>query len=375
MAGSVSAEQGRTQGPVSVFSIALLVLMAVALVFLVVVQNVSSLSDYFGSTTLRIITDIALVVILVLFAAYMLLRSSQYRKRLEAMVNRLQRSNTLLQALNAIQSSANATLDVQRLLDVSLEAVMPLISSAGTIFIIDESAARLVPRASYGTGMPLSDVPGFAVGEGAVGGVAASGRPVVEEDGAGGVAGRSPGRVPATRLVLPIRASNKITGVLVATCGKSAYTSEEKTLLHAVAEVLGNSITNAKLYSLTRRALDATKRAQGYMESLVNEAAIGVLTVDDRGVIMIANAEAERFLGSSLRDHLGKGTSDVLGGLGESGLALARGFQGCLESRQSYQIDRPTGGDPAGATARVDIFPLFAQAGDLIGAAAIIIPP
>jgi PAS domain-containing protein len=361
---------GRTETerkPVSIFSLILLILMIVVILFLVLVQNVDRFSDFFGNMTFKIIFDVALVLGLVLFAAYIFTRSADYNKRLEGMVDRLQKSNMLLQVLNDIQSSANANLDAQGLLEASLEAVMPLTSSLGTIYILDEDTGRLVPRARYGTETPLHELPDFGVGEGIVGMVAQSGEPVEDTGGEG--ASRRAGMV---RYALPVKAGNRIMGVMVAGTTKGFYTDEEKTLLQAVSEVLGNSLTNAKLYNLTRRALDTTKKTQGYLESFINEARMGVLVLDERGMVMIINQEAERFLGTQHKDLLGHNAIEVLRGLDTRGEQLARGFQGCFREGQGFQYSQPIYDDPATQTVLINVFPLFREKGELIGAAATI---
>lgn len=360
-------EEKRQRQPVSIFSLLLLVLMILVILFLVLVQNVDRFSDFFGNTTFKIIFDVALILGLGLFAAYIFTRSAEYNKNLEAMVDRLQTSNMLLQALNSIQARANANLDAQGLLEESLETVMPLISSLGTIYTIEEEPSRLVPRARYGTDTPMHDLPDFGVGEGIVGMVAQSGQPIEDSGGEGSSAGTG-----MIRYALPVKAGNRLVGVMVAGTTKGSYSEEEKTLLHAVAEVLGNSLTNAKLYNLTRRALDTTKKTQGYLESFVREARMGVLVLDERGAVMIVNEEAERFLGVQQRDILGRNAMDVLGGMETRGQQLLQCFQSCFKDKLGMQFTEPVYDDSGNQTVLVNVFPLFREKGELIGAAATI---
>jgi len=351
--------------PVSVFSLVLLILMIVVIIFLVLVQNVDSFSEFFGGTTFKIIFDIAIVAGLVLFAAYLFTRSSEYNRRLESMVDRLQKSNMLLEVLNSIQENANTNLDAQDLLERSLEAVMPLTSSLGTIYILDEDSSRLEPRARYGTDTPLRDLPDFAIGEGIVGMVAQSGEPI-EDKGEGS---RRSGMV---RYALPIKSGNRVVGVIVAGTTKGMYSEEEKTLLQAVSEVLGNSLTNAKLYNLTRRALETTRKTQGYLESFIHEARMGVLVLDERGAVMIVNQEAGTYLGAEKNDLQGRNALEALDALGARGQDMARGFRECYREKQSSHYTQPVYDDTTMQTAVVNIFPLFREGGELIGAAATI---
>ncbi len=364
---------GGNAGQASRTSILLLTLMAVTVALLIAVQNIGSLADYFGGTTSKIITDVALLLLLALYACYVFIRSARSRRELEAMVERLQRSNLILKILNSIQSSANSTLDVQKLLEISLDAVMPLTSSRGAIYLLDESGSRLKAAASHGMSVLLRDMPEFSLGEGAIGKVAASGEPLEKMVGAPQARGKNPRDRAETRIFLPIKAGNKMVGVLCSSTAKGPYTEEERTMLHAVAEVLGNSLTNAKLYGITRRALDTTRKTQSYLESFVREAGIGVLILDEEGKILIANGGAETFLRIPLNDIKGCRATDLLTSLGPRGQALAQGFEACYTSKQGAHFMQQIDEDPLRPAAHVSTFPLFGGKGELIGSAATIV--
>jgi hypothetical protein len=359
------------KGPVNTFSIILLILIIVIFAFLILIQNVDRFSEYFGGTTSKIITAVALLLLIGLFAVYIIQRGMEYRNNLELMVERLQRSNDLLQVLNNIQSAANATLDAQILLQQVLDEVMPLTSSLGTIYLISEETSRLRPRASYGTDVPLDNLPDFPVGEGMVGRVAQSGEPLMDRASPGRGRDNLPAgnRPSMTRLALPIKAGNKVMGVMVTGTAKGDYSEEEMTLLHTVTEVLGNSLTNAKLYDITRRALDSSKRSQQYMDSFVHEAKIGMLVLDGNGVVMIANREAEKYLHVEIRDLLGKDVFVSLDGLGPRGQHLAQAFRSALEDKTAARFKHTLDEEPSRPYMTVSAFPLFNKQGDIIGSA------
>jgi PAS domain S-box-containing protein len=174
------------------------------------------------------------------------------------------------------------------------------------------------------------------------------------------------------RYALPINAGNRLVGVMVAGTTKGLYSDEEKVLMHAVAEVLGNSLTNAKLYNLTRRALDTTKKTQGYLESFIREARMGVLVLDERGAVMIINQEAERFLGVQQRDIMGQNAMDMLRGRQGRGQQMIQGFQSCFKEKLGVQYTEPVYDESDSQTVLINVFPLFREKGELIGAAATI---
>ena len=351
--------------PVGVFSIALLVLMLLATVFLILVQNVDQFSQYFGGTLAKIATDVALVAFVAIFAGYIFVRAGQYHKKLEMMLEKVQKSNMRLQVLNEIQSSANVDMDADRLLRESLDSAMPLTSAMGTIYLLDESSSKLKARASYGMDIGLDKIPEYDVGEG-IAGKAAAYAETIEDQSA------TQDAVMA-RIAIPIKAGNKVSGVLMAATRKGSYSEEEKTLLHAVSEVLGNSLVNARLYDITRRALDNSRRTQNYLESFILEAKMGVLVVDANGMVLIANREAERYLNLQARDILGKDAFETLNSIGGRGNLLTQAFKSCFANHLGAQFADSMNDNHETIVLTVNVFPLFDGKQELIGAAATVI--
>lgn len=365
----------KSTSPVGIFAIMLLLLMLMATIFLILIQNVDEFSQYFGGTMLKIATDVALVAFLALFAGYIILRGGQYRKNLEIMVERLQKSNNILQVLNAIQSSANAHMNAERLLQESLEAIMPITSSIGTIYLLEDNTARLKPWASYGMDLSLDSIPEYNMGEG-IAGKAAAYVQTVEDETAHSKSETGEGSTPGkgmTRIAIPITAGNKVLGVLMAATMKGSYSDEEKTLLHAVTDVLGNSLVNARLYDITRRALDNSKRSQSYLESFILEAKMGVLVIDSNGMVLIANREAERYLNLEARDILGKDAFETLNALEWRGNLLVQAFKSCFVDGLGAQFNDSIDDDQETMAVTVNVFPLFKEKQELIGAAATVV--
>jgi nitrogen fixation/metabolism regulation signal transduction histidine kinase len=129
-------------------------------------------------------------------------------------------------------------------------------------------------------------------------------------------------------------------------------------------------LTNSKLYDITRRALDNSRKTQGYLESFIMEAKIGVLVIDDGGMVLIANHEAENYLHIQYKDIMGKNAFDILGASQWRGQRLAQAFTSCLADKSSLQYSHPLEDDPASLAADINVFPLFKEKEELIGAAA-----
>lgn len=360
-------EEGREElrRPVSLLSIILLFLIIAVTVFLVIIQNVDRFSDFFGSTTLRIMTDLGLLAFILLFAAYIFTRNSAYHRRLESLVHRLRKSNQLLQALNTVQSKANSTLDMDELLETAVSEVMPLVSSIGIVYLLDEEKGLLVPQATYGIDSPVEKLPGFPMGEGIVGKAAQSRRIIVDQSSAGG----EPSAITA-RMAVPISAGNKLMGVMVAGKRDGGFPEEEQTLMHAICEVLGNSLTNAKLYQITRRALDMSRKNLAYLESFINAASAGIVIVDEVGNVFLVNREAENLLGLSRKEMVGKNLRNFFGGEHGPRKRMAENLEECLKGGNRMQWRE--NGDEGVPPCTIDLFPISREEGKVMGAAMII---
>jgi hypothetical protein len=362
-------------GPVSTVSIVLILLMLAVTVFLFLIQNIDRFSSYFGGTLYKVIFDVALTLLFFLLIIYIFHRSSSYSRKLEGIVERLRQSNTMLQVLNAIQSNANATLESHALLDESLASVMPIVSGIGIVYLFDEGESYLLPRACFGIDAALESLPRYSLGEGLVGRSAELGQPLEEGSEAAGAARAEGGgaKSPMYRIALPIKTGSKVIGSMMAGRQGQAFTPEEKILLHATAEVLGNSLTNAKLFDITQRALDTTRRTQNYLESLLREGQIGALVLDEKGAILYINVLAEAYLEAQGSDIRGKNYKEALAGLGWRGQRLIQAIEGCLDQRVGAQFNHPLNDDPESLLMLIRVFPLFEEKGDFIGAAATLI--
>jgi len=360
------------RAPVRASSVIILSLMLMVIIFLILMQNIDIFSEYFGSTIYKIIFDAALVTLVILLLVYFLLRNSSYHKELEEMVRRLEASNLLLQVLNNIQSSANATLDSVKFLQESLQTVMARLSSQGVIYMLDEETSRLKPCIFYGEDINSDNLRDYEMGEGIIGQVAQSGKAVDAEFALPqeGKRTRNFDENSGSYMALPIRTGNKVVGVLFVESARKVLTPEEATLLAAVSEVMGNSLTNSKLYDITKRALDNSRKIQAYMESFIMDLRIGVMVIDDIGTVLITNKGAQNYLQLQANEILKKNIHQVLDSSGWRGHRLLQGFQSCLTEKRGIQYSHPLEDDPSSLAMEVNIFPIFKGKDELTGAAA-----
>jgi len=103
---------------------------------------------------------------------------------------------------------------------------------------------------------------------------------------------------PASLVMVPLVARGKFLGMLVAgNLEEHTYTIDEKRLLDGLGELASMAITNAELYRIARKTLDALSRERGVAGSVLEEMVAGVITADARGRIGTFNREAQRLTG------------------------------------------------------------------------------
>jgi GAF domain-containing protein len=149
---------------------------------------------------------------------------------------------------------ALTTLDLDDVLDSiaenALEAARAEISS---VYLLDRGSQSLVPRSVRGIRQEELEQASFAMGEGTIGMVAASGAPLLVPDTA-----QDPAFVPKSEaaerihstLTVPLAAKGRVIGTLE-TCNKvggEGFTDTDQRLLSAFADQAAIAIENARLY-------------------------------------------------------------------------------------------------------------------------------
>jgi GAF domain-containing protein/anti-sigma regulatory factor (Ser/Thr protein kinase) len=175
----------------------------------------------------------------------------------------LQRRSVQLQAASEVARDATGTLDVQKLLDETVQRISERFDfyHAG-VFLMSREGERVTLRAASSESgrRMLEDGHSLAVGEeGIVGHVADSGeRLVVLDVGREAALFVNPG-LPDTRseIALPLVSRGRIIGVLdVHSAQPSMFTEEDVAALQTMADQLAHAIDNARLYESIKRHVE-----------------------------------------------------------------------------------------------------------------------
>jgi GAF domain-containing protein/CheY-like chemotaxis protein len=220
-----------------------------------------------------------------------------------------------LHSLTRLAQSLAGTLALDEVLQRVVEAGVAVFgSSVCRLWLLDEEGRYLSLRAHAGTRTEATGVTRLAVGDGVVGRVAATGRPLTLLDATTDPRVRNRERILAEGLVsvaaVPVVAGDRVLGVLsVAVRERHEYSPDELALLGSLATYAAIAIDNARLF-----AEEQARRSQLAALLEVNKK-IG--TTESREALLTAIAEeAARLLDvDNAGFRLVEGDELVLGGL------------------------------------------------------------
>ncbi|MDD5095379.1 MAG: PAS domain S-box protein [Dehalococcoidia bacterium] len=192
--------------------------------------------------------------------------------------------NRELAALNAIAETINKSLDLDEILGHALDKVLELLGiEHGGVYLLNDDAEHLALRISRGSsGGLLGTIPTVKIGEGILGVVAQSGKPVFVEsisesvtligDHAQAVQGREQG---GSMMCLPLETRGKVLGVMfVMTDKERTFTPEERKLLVTIAHEISTAAENTQLLGMESRALaleEADRLRAAFLASISHE--------------------------------------------------------------------------------------------------------
>ena len=171
------------------------------------------------------------------------------------------RLNQELSILNAISHVVNQSIDLDEILNRSLDKIMEMteVRSAG-FYLLDEQKNDLVyvTHRGFSKGF-VKGMKRIKLGEGATGEVAQSGEPQFIDDYPG-----HPGAIPLaieeglkSIVVVPLKSRDKVYGTLnIARKEFHQFTPFEKSLFTAISQIIGGAIERAFLYSENVKRLE-----------------------------------------------------------------------------------------------------------------------
>ena len=244
-------------------------------------------------------------------------RMALERKQMEEEV---WRHNEKLAALNAIAIMVNSSLDLQQILDQTLDKVLEITKmEVGSLYLTDPQTEELVLSTYKSVSKEFGDqVRTFKLGESIVGLAAQSGKPIVADDLTGDP------RVTTTLVsgegirslaAIPMKSKNKVQGMInMASYTCHSFTNEEIDFYTAIANQIGVAIENARLYEAVQRELTERKQTEEKLQFTrfsLDHAADTMVCVGHDGRFIDINDAFCRFAGYSREELLSMTVHDI----------------------------------------------------------------
>lgn len=221
-----------------------------------------------------------------------------------------------LATLHAIASQVNQTLDLDQILNNSLEMLARIVQAehASILLTEEDNPSLLVTRAILDTKLSSDNVVRFAIGQGIAGWVAQHGQTVLVNDVSQderwiSIPGSTRKR-EGSMIAVPLFVQGEVIGVMTLSHSRTHFFNEGHVrLLNACAGAIAIGINNANLfrmisaeaerrYELLDRQQKETSQIAAILQSLLD----GVIVCDLYGSVLSANQAASRILHRPLEE-------------------------------------------------------------------------
>jgi len=220
------------------------------------------------------------------------------------------RLNQELSILNAIGQVVNQSIDLDEIVNRSLDKIMEMteVRSAG-FYLLDEQSNDLVYVAHRGfSKVFLKGMKRIKLGEGATGEVAQSGEPQFIDDYPG-----YPGAIPLaieeglkSIVVVPLKSRDKVYGTLnIARKEFHQFTPFEKNLFTAIGQIIGGAIERAFLYSENVKRLEEQKTLFAVSQEIASKLELQMILqkIMEKAVELLEGEAGEVVLWDSRRQN------------------------------------------------------------------------
>lgn len=209
----------------------------------------------------------------------------------------LHRQNCDLTALNEVSQVVSGSLNLDDILIQALEKILAVLATeAGEIFLVDESSKTLVYKVHRGLfAEAFQTVTHFPIGDGIPGVVASTGEPVIITDLTQEPRFKRQAVIAQgirTMASVPLRAANRVVGVMNVADRRKVYIPAELRLLTAIGNQIGMAVENAKLFAQSEKTL-------GYLNAVIESSGDAIITTDLDGHVQSWNPGAEHIYGWS----------------------------------------------------------------------------
>lgn len=282
--------------------------LVLAIVFVVIaialfsVTNLAVLRNYLQGEAIFWVMRVGLAVMVASLITYLIVREMVNRRYADRIVAQMTEANRRLRLLLAAGQEMGSTLELPEILEKMLTYTFAVTGAdMGAVYLWDKTAGNLVLGLVKGVDQGKVIFKQLPMGKGLMG-EAARAREMMVFDTTESLDERDNvffgAAEPASQVLVPLVARGKFVGMLVTgTNEPHRYTDDETRMLEGFAELSSLAITNAELYRIARKSLDALARERGITGSVLEQMVAAVMTCDAKGRVSVFNGEAQRLTG------------------------------------------------------------------------------
>ena len=247
-----------------------------------------------------------------------LLELEAAQKELKQHIQVIEKDEQRLATLNAVSNLVNQSLELQYILNAATDKVIEVMGmDAALVFLWDKKAQELVLGVYGGVSEEFAaGVRRMGLGEGFNGLVAQTGEPMVVEDAS---QDRRLTREVVKReglksqLIVPLKSKGEVVGTLcVAKRERRQFLSDEVDLLSSIANQIGISIENARLYEDERKVAEQLRISEKTYRDLFDNASDAILVHDLEGRVLAANPAVAKLVGYDREALIGRMVQEFL---------------------------------------------------------------
>jgi PAS domain S-box-containing protein len=196
------------------------------------------------------------------------------------------RERTLV-ALDRISEAALGTEDLDTFLERLLRVVLETTESVDSVTLLLCEGEVLRARASVGLEEPVAEGLSVRMGEGFSGKIAAERRPLEMRSAAG--------RGARVLYGVPLIAGDELIGVAhMGSITAFEFSNEDKLLFRAMVSRASALLVQTRLAMREREAREAMRTGEELLRLVIEQSGDAIIVTDERGVLRVFNAEAER---------------------------------------------------------------------------------
>lgn len=287
---------------VTPMTVALVVIFTLSTTGLLVVLNLRFVRDQFAGEGVFWVMRVGLLLMIATVLAVVIGREINNTRYVEHLLADVVDVNRRMRLLLDAGRGIGSTLEMDEILDGIIEYISLLTDAdVCAVYLWDKQADALRFQVARGIEENNLMFKALPMNTGLMGEAAAKRRTVAVDDTSEIDERDNPffgAAKPASLILVPLQARGKFLGMLAAAClRRHVYRAEEKVMLDGLGEIASLSITNAELYRIARKSLDALSKERGVTDSVLEEMVAGVITSDSRGRISVFNREAQRITG------------------------------------------------------------------------------